>query len=175
LHWPPRERELLMHTQSTQRRSLPKPPLVAGQILLLAACVAACASTPGDDDPASLGAAAASAESLKDNVAEQAPAARLDGDDGAAPGSGYFSCATDSSCVAVRLISEACCYNGWKIAVASDEVEAYLAATACDPLRGRLCPQYVVLDRRVPTCDQTSHQCTMVEPAAPDASAPPTL
>jgi hypothetical protein len=74
---------------------------------------------------------------------------------------GYFSCAADCDCVAVRLLSD-CCDNGWKIAVAKDEAAAYLAATACT---ARFCPEYVVVDTRVPTCDMAAHRCVMVEPS----------
>jgi hypothetical protein len=87
----------------------------------------------------------------------------------------YFACTADSDCVAENLV-ERCCYNGWKIAVAKDQVAAYEAANACQLSPAKvLCPMYIAHDTRVPACDTATHECAMVppdagttEPAEPD-------
>ena len=80
---------------------------------------------------------------------------------------GYFACQGDSDCVAVKYFAR-CCYNGWKIAVAQSEVEAYESATAC-PRVERVCPLYVVDDTRVPVCQAGT--CAMVAPPADDGGS----
>jgi hypothetical protein len=129
----------------------------ANLISLSALLVVACnAGTDGGD---TVGGASEPLRSVQ-GAAQVAGAER---DDAVAPSdAGYFTCDCDDDCVAVRLLSD-CCYNGWKIAVARDEVEAYLEATTCAPAP-RLCPEYVVLDQRVPACDPAAHRCVMVEP-----------
>jgi hypothetical protein len=86
-------------------------------------------------------------------------------DAGASSDAGWFACDSATGCVAVRRITN-CCSNGWKIAVARDEVEAYLRATECKPAAGHLCPEYVVDDTRVATCDLPRGTCVMVEPGS---------
>jgi hypothetical protein len=97
------------------------------------------------------------------------PAATCDdaGTEPDASQSSYAACATDSDCVALNLV-ERCCYNGWKIAVAKDEVTAYEEANACQlPPRQVICPMYIERDTRVPACDTATHECEMVP--TPDA------
>jgi hypothetical protein len=85
--------------------------------------------------------------------------------------SSFFACATDSDCVAVNLV-ERCCYNGWKIAVAEDEVAAYEEANACHLRPAQvICPMYMERDTRVPACDTATHECVMVP--GPTEPGPP--
>jgi hypothetical protein len=85
--------------------------------------------------------------------------------DGGSGGSSFFACNVDSDCVAVSLV-ERCCYNGWKIAVAKDEVAAYEKSNVCTlSPKERICPMYIVLDRRVPACNETTRECEMVAPS----------
>ncbi len=80
-------------------------------------------------------------------------------------GLGYFACATNDDCVAVRQMTD-CCYNGWQIAVAKDEAAQYVAATSCSIQDRHVCPEYFVQDLRVPACS-TDSQCMMVPPPTP--------
>lgn len=79
-----------------------------------------------------------------------------------AGGNPLFACGPTVSCVAVERVDN-CCFNGWKIAVAEDQVEAYKNATACTARRP-MCPMYIVRDTRVAVCDTAAHRCQMVPP-----------
>jgi hypothetical protein len=78
-------------------------------------------------------------------------------DGGASPS--FFQCEVDSDCVAVRQLDD-CCYNGWQIAVARSQAERYLVTTACPREARHVCPMYVAIDERVPTCVRDT--CVMV-------------
>jgi hypothetical protein len=103
--------------------------------------------------------------------AVEGPLSLAEACDGGAGGSSFFSCDADSDCTAVRLV-ERCCDNGWKIAVAKDEVAAYEKSNVCTlPPSERICPMYVVLDTRVPACNEITHECEMVKPSS-ETTAP---
>lgn len=69
------------------------------------------------------------------------------------------TCQADDDCVAVRQAG--CCYNGWKVAVNRDEVDAYDETFACHQPRS-ICPMYIVLDSRVAECNRATQLCEMV-------------
>ena len=75
-------------------------------------------------------------------------------------GPDYYSCSVDSDCVAVPRAG--CCPTGHKEAVNKQSVDAYKASVVCEGRR--MCPQYRVLDRRLPFCSNDSHKCEMVQP-----------
>lgn len=81
---------------------------------------------------------------------------------GTAPVPVWESCKVDSDCEAVPQVG--CCNNGYKAAVNKHHVAAYEASFTCPPPKP-FCPMFVILDRRVPVCDQTTDTCQMVEPA----------
>ncbi len=73
----------------------------------------------------------------------------------------YVSCQTDADCVAID--EPACCPDGRKVAVEKDHVTAYEDANACtNP--PTTCPLAVVYDQRAALCDNTTHECAMVDP-----------
>jgi hypothetical protein len=73
----------------------------------------------------------------------------------------YFSCESDADCVAIY--QPACCPNGRKVAVVKGEEQAYEDANACqDP--PKVCPLAVIYDGRVAQCDNTTHECAMIDP-----------
>ena len=72
----------------------------------------------------------------------------------------YLACRADADCVAVERAG--CCHNGWKDAVNQTQVAAYLQANPCGNARP-ICPMYIVNDRRVPSCNQATGRCQMVE------------
>lgn len=71
----------------------------------------------------------------------------------------WYSCADDSDCVAVPRVG--CCHEGWMKAVNRSEADAYEASYTC-PEPHPICPQIRIIDSRVPECDQSSHECTMI-------------
>jgi len=75
----------------------------------------------------------------------------------------FLTCTTNADCVAVPLI-QSCCDNGEKIAVATTEVQAYEATTACSEEQRlhALCPMIHEIDTRVAACNTTTCQCEMV-------------
>jgi len=76
----------------------------------------------------------------------------------------FTSCLSDFDCVAIPQAG--CCHNGWLVAVSVGSVDDYDAANACTSQQPNICPQYVVNDTRVPSCDATSGACVLVQPAA---------
>jgi len=78
----------------------------------------------------------------------------------------FTACTSDDDCVAIQQAAPGCCNNGWLVAVNTSSIEAYEDANTCTgPL---ICPQYIVNDTRVASCDATSSLCTLI--AAPVAS-----
>jgi hypothetical protein len=77
-------------------------------------------------------------------------------------GSGVFTCAVDSDCVAVPQAG--CCDNGYKAAVSSSRTEDYDALYACDQ-SSPICSHRYVLDTRVAICDFTASTCAMIDPS----------
>ncbi|MDP9035882.1 MAG: hypothetical protein M3O50_13865 [Myxococcota bacterium] len=73
----------------------------------------------------------------------------------------FRSCTADSDCVSVDRVG--CCHNGWKVAVASLQREAYLRSFAC-PDPHPICAMYIVRDQRVPRCDQGTKLCALIHP-----------
>lgn len=78
-------------------------------------------------------------------------------------GSGIFTCAKDSDCVAVPKAG--CCHNGVLAAINAGESEAYDVSFACTDA-APICPKFVVLDKHVAQCNLTAHSCEMVDPTA---------
>ena len=72
-----------------------------------------------------------------------------------------YTCDTDSDCVAVEKAS--CCPNGFLVAVNKEQVKAYDTTYACTS-PPQVCPLFVVHDTRVAQCDNTKHQCQMIDP-----------
>ncbi len=67
-------------------------------------------------------------------------------------------CAVDSDCAAVP--AEGCCSQGL-VAVSRERAGEYQAAFACaDP--HPVCPELVVVDRRVARCDGATRRCELV-------------
>ena len=139
----------------------------ASQIVLLAIGSAAITIACGGEPTSVPGAAGAG------TAAQSATPPTDKGDDdgetdaGADAGDPMFACGSGVSCVAVGRVN-GCCYNGWKIAVAEDQVEAYKNATACTGKRP-ICPMYIVRDTRVAACNATTRTCEMVAPGESDA------
>jgi hypothetical protein len=108
------------------------------------------------------GDAGASAMAMPAGSAEpedEDPASNPDG------GPDYTSCTVDSDCVAVGKAQ--CCPNGMRAAVNKQSVEAYRGSVQCvrEGLhRHRMCPQYRLLDRRIPVCGNDTHHCEMRQP-----------
>jgi hypothetical protein len=80
--------------------------------------------------------------------------------EGVAKPADYFSCNVDADCVAVA--EAACCQHGRKAAVNKDEVDAYEGSVSCTG--HEICPQFVVLDKRVAECNTGTQKCEMVMP-----------
>ena len=119
--------------------------------ILAAVALGACGGTSDPlDRPGSSGATVSSA-----------PADPAGEDAGNADVTGYFRCAKDDDCVAVRYLTN-CCYNGLKIAVNHARADAYLRATECAPAPGHVCPLFILQDTRVPACRESTHQCEMI-------------
>jgi hypothetical protein len=152
--------------------------VLLGAVSIAALLVAACGSSDGNGRGAPPS-SSPSGSSLSGSVVGDpiAPTKASDvastndecADAAASADAGYFTCSSPHDCVAVRFLAN-CCYNGWKIAVARDEAEAYIAATTCAPNVQHLCPEYVVVDTRVPACDMADHTCIMVEPSQTGSS-----
>ena len=97
-------------------------------------------------------------------AASDAPsaAAASAGDAGSAAGGPDFkACAADADCVAVPKVG--CCHNGVMEAVNKGSVDAYKASFVC-PNKRQMCPQFILLDKRVARCAAETHKCAMVEP-----------
>jgi hypothetical protein len=77
-------------------------------------------------------------------------------------GSGVFTCARDTECVAVPQAG--CCHNGWNQAVNQSRVEEYGALYACTDV-APVCPTYIVQDKRVAECSNVTHKCEMIDPS----------
>jgi len=73
----------------------------------------------------------------------------------------YRSCAADTECVAVERVG--CCHNGWKVAVAGSQKDAYSRSFTCPQARP-ICPMYRRMDRRVAYCDDAVHLCALKAP-----------
>lgn len=71
----------------------------------------------------------------------------------------WASCDVDSDCKAV--VENACCPNGRMEAVNKDHVADYKNSFTC-PNPHPICPLYVMLDTRVPECNNGTHTCEMV-------------
>jgi hypothetical protein len=76
-------------------------------------------------------------------------------------GSGVFSCAVDSDCVAVAKAG--CCHNGYLDAIGAGQAESYDALYECAE-SNPICAQFQVVDTRVAICDRAAHHCAMIEP-----------
>lgn len=76
-------------------------------------------------------------------------------------GSGVFSCAVDSDCLAVAQAG--CCDNGYLAAVNKTRSEDYDVLYACTET-APICAQYKINDTRVAQCDFTSDKCVMIQP-----------
>ncbi|HEY2515846.1 MAG TPA: hypothetical protein VGI39_33480 [Polyangiaceae bacterium] len=141
----------------------------ASHIVLLAIGSAAITVACGGEPTSSPGAAGAGTAAQS---ATPSPADKGDDDGemdaGADAGNPMFACGSGVSCVAVGRVDN-CCYNGWKIAVAEDQVEAYKNATACTGRRP-ICPMYIVRDTRVAACDTATRTCQMVQPGDTDTA-----
>lgn len=148
-------------------------------LLFASLCVAGCSSPDGSPIDSVSSAAesnpSVAVESPLKREATDVPvlsaasvASRADDDAGA----GYFACAADQDCVAVPYI-ERCCYNGWKIAVASGEAAAFQSTETCNVARP-ICPMYMVVDRRIPACNAATRSCEMVPPDAGSPVSPET-
>lgn len=74
--------------------------------------------------------------------------------------SGMYACKKDSDCVAIS--KGGCCPNGWNVAVNKDHAKQYTASHVCT--EQRVCPLYVILDRRVAECNVEKSKCEMVQP-----------
>lgn len=70
------------------------------------------------------------------------------------------SCATDADCVMVDR--GGCCPNGTGFAVATDSVDDYAAAVACNVTPHPLCPQHILNETRVAQCNTEIGRCYMV-------------
>jgi hypothetical protein len=86
---------------------------------------------------------------------------QADAGEAGSPTARYRACRADTDCVDVPSVG--CCHNGRKEAVAISQVDAYRASFTC-PRPHPICPSYVMLDRRVPQCDDETKLCTMVQP-----------
>jgi hypothetical protein len=96
--------------------------------------------------------------SVANGVATTAPsAAPPSGGDG---GADFYSCTADPDCIAVPQAN--CCPNGRLEAVNRQSAGAYKASLVCGG-KHRMCPQYRVLDKREPLCNNDSHRCEMVQ------------
>jgi hypothetical protein len=75
----------------------------------------------------------------------------------------FRTCQADSDCVAV--LRNGCCHDGRNEAMNKSSVDAYKSSFTCPEPKPR-CPMHLVLDRREPACDATTHTCKLREPAA---------
>jgi hypothetical protein len=73
----------------------------------------------------------------------------------------FTACTQDSDCVAVPM--NGCCQNGWNVAVASSQSDAYKASFTC--AKRQPCPMYVVNDKRTPRCNAQSKHCELIQPS----------
>jgi hypothetical protein len=71
----------------------------------------------------------------------------------------FTSCVYDSDCVAVPQVG--CCRLGFMVAVNRADVRPYQASDTCTESRP-ICPMYIVVDRRVPECDNATRRCTLI-------------
>jgi hypothetical protein len=71
----------------------------------------------------------------------------------------FRSCRTDDDCVVVPVVG--CCHNGWKTSVNREREDEYQHSFQC-PTESPICPKYLVIDTRVPECDQGTHICELV-------------
>jgi hypothetical protein len=131
-----------------------------------------CGGTADPGDPAAVGAASTPVSAAQaprpSPAADCEDAAPPAADAASAADAGYFGCTSDDDCVAGPVVSD-CCSNGWLIAVARDEVAAYEKATACTTRPPHICPEYVMIDLRVPAC--VEDRCTMVQPPSQAGSS----
>jgi hypothetical protein len=74
----------------------------------------------------------------------------------------FRSCRADDDCVAVPVVG--CCHNGWKTSVSRELEDAYALSFQC-PTERPFCPKYLVIDTRVPECNQGTHLCELVATA----------
>lgn len=84
------------------------------------------------------------------------------------PSALFRVCAADDDCVAVPRVG--CCHNGWKTSVSRCEQDAYAHSFVCAQARP-VCPLYLVVDRRVPQCNPSSHLCELVTAQCTPASS----
>jgi hypothetical protein len=76
-------------------------------------------------------------------------------------GSGVFSCAIDTDCVAVAQAG--CCDNGYLAAVNKGRTADYPILYACDQT-APICSHLKIVDTRVAQCDFSAHKCQMIAP-----------
>ena len=79
----------------------------------------------------------------------------------APPPDSLRTCAVDADCVAV--LRNGCCHDGLNEALNKASVDAYAASFTCK-VEHPQCPMHLVLDRRVPGCDATTHACKLTDP-----------
>ena len=114
-----------------------------------------------DAGPPSTDTDAATVATLSPILNTPIPMPTAAGDAGAATsGPDFYSCGTDTDCVAVPRAG--CCHNGHKEAVNTQSVDAYKTSVTCP--KHRLCPQYVIMDNRVARCAPDTKKCVMVAP-----------
>jgi hypothetical protein len=77
-------------------------------------------------------------------------------------GSGVFTCAQDSDCVAVAQAG--CCNNGYLAAVNASRTADYPVLYACQQ-SAPICSDHMVVDTRVAQCDFTAGKCQMIDPS----------
>jgi len=122
--------------------ALGKYAAVAAIFASLAACTSDAPPTPAT--PAGQG----------DRTAAVTPALAVTADAG-----DFYSCASDSDCIAVPRVG--CCFNGGMEAVNKSSADAYKASFTCDK-PNPICPQYRRIDRRQPECSDAK-RCEMVK------------
>ena len=76
----------------------------------------------------------------------------------------FRTCEADADCAAV--LRNGCCHDGRSEAVNKRSVDTYKASFTC-PVEKPRCPMHLVLDRRLPSCDQATHACTLVSSPVP--------
>jgi hypothetical protein len=73
----------------------------------------------------------------------------------------FKACKLDSDCIAVPRAE--CCSNGRMEAVSSKEADAYERSFTC-PDAHPICAMIRFIESRVPLCDNSTRECSMVAP-----------